>query len=229
MTNSRFFPKARIILVRHGQSVANTGSATESHITNPLTELGWAQARNFADGFNCSPTRFVLSSFLRARQTAAPLLQRFPFVPIEDWPIQEFTYLEPTRHDGTTEDERLPHVLRYWERCDPAYQDGPNAESFSHFFDRTRNAIHRLSATHPGDCIVLFTHGLWMQAFRLCLLFPNTTDKELMANFRSFHFVNLIRNLDQLEFTALDGQILPAGQRQLSVTSFTLQGATSHE
>ena len=65
-----------------------------------------------------------------------------------------------------------------------------------------------------------------MQAFRLVLLFPDATDAELMSNFRRFHFVNLIQNVDSLEFEVRDGKIRLIGQPHL--TGFTLQGETSH-
>lgn len=221
MTNSSSLSGAKIILVRHGQSTANAGGVTNDHMAIPLTELGWTQARTFAADFSQVPTRFIVSTFLRARQTAYPLLQRFPHTPVEDWPIHEFTYLEPARHNGTTDAQRMPHVLEYWERCDPSYIDGPSAESFSNFLDRVRHAIQRLSVAPLGACIVVFTHGLWMQAFRLCLLFPHSTDAELMLNFRTFHFSNLLHNLDSLEFDASNGQMRLLGQPYLS--NFTLQ------
>jgi hypothetical protein len=65
-----------------------------------------------------------------------------------------------------------------------------------------------------------------MQAFRLVLLFPNATDAELMANFRRFHFVNLIQNVDSLEFEVRDGKIQLIGPPHQ--TDFTLQGAKSY-
>jgi broad specificity phosphatase PhoE len=227
MMNPSSSSSARILLVRHGQSVANAGGVTESHVTNPLTEFGWAQAHSFAAEFSHPPTRFVLSSFLRARQTAEPLLKRFPGVPVEDWPIHEFTYLAPARHNGTTNQQRMPHVVEYWKRCDPAYSDGPESESFSSFLDRARDVIRRLAASAPGNRIVLFTHGLWMHAFRLLLLFPHATDEKLMTNFRRLYHVNPIHNLDPLEFESFDNQIRLPGQQHL--TTFILQGATSHD
>jgi 2,3-bisphosphoglycerate-dependent phosphoglycerate mutase len=216
----------RILLVRHGQSVANAGGIPPDHITNPLTELGHAQAKAFADGVSCEPTLFLISPFLRAQQTAEPLLQRFPTIPVEEWPIQEFTFLEPNRHKGTNEEQQMPHILEYWERGDPAYLSGPGAESFTLFLDRARHAIQRLARMAPGGCIVVFTHGLLMQAFRLLVLFPNATDAELMANFRRFHFVNFIENTDSLELEAVGGKIRLVGQSHL--TDFALQGETSH-
>jgi probable phosphoglycerate mutase len=83
-----------------------------------------------------------------------------------------------------------------------------------------------LEGADPGGCIVLFTHGYFMQAFRLVLLFPNATDAELMANFQRFHLVNLIQNADSLEFEVCDGKIRFIGQPRLM--GFTLQGETSH-
>jgi probable phosphoglycerate mutase len=216
----------RILLVRHGQSVANAGGIVENHETTPLTPLGLAQAQAFAETFSLHPTLFIRSPFLRAQQTSEPLLQRFPDVPIEDWPIHEFTYLEPSRHNGTHEEQQLPHVHTYWERGDPAYLDGPAAESFSLFLDRARNASSRLAQMDPGGCIVVFTHGLLMQAFRMLLLFPRATDAELMSNFRRFHFSHFIENTETLEFEAANGQLRMIGQQHL--TTFTLQGESLH-
>src|SRR5580704_19507902 len=93
----------RIILVRHGESVANAGGKTADQITNPLTPLGRAQSRDFAQRLDCEPTLFITSSFVRAQQTAEPLRQRFPSVPVEEWPIHEFTFLNPSRHNNTSE------------------------------------------------------------------------------------------------------------------------------
>ena len=217
---------SRIILVRHGESVANAGGKTADHATNPLTPFGRAQSRDFSERLDCRPTLLVTSPFLRAQQSAEPLRQRFPDVPVEEWLIQEFTFLDPSRHRNTSEMDRQPYVRTYWQRHDPAYIDGLGAESFTLFLDRTREAIHRLVNRNPGGCIIMFTHGFFMQAFRLVVLFPNATDAELMSNFLRFHLVNLIQNTDSLEFEGHDGKIRLIGQPNL--TGITLQGENSH-
>ena len=216
----------RIILVRHGQSVANAGGTPPDHITNPLTELGREQAKAFAEGFDCKPTLFLVSPFLRARQTAEPLLRRFPDVPVEEWPIHEFTYLDPARHNGTNEEQQMPAILKYWQLLDPAYIAGPGAESFTQFLDRARESIRRLARIAPGGCIVVFTHGFTMQAVRLLLLFPNATDAELMSNFRRFHSSNFIENAESLEFEVRGDRMKLVGQPYLN--AFTLLGENSH-
>jgi broad specificity phosphatase PhoE len=221
----------RIIFVRHGQSLANSGGRTADHDTNPLTELGRAQAKSFAERVDCKPTLIITSPFLRAKQTAEPLQQRFPDVPVEEWPIQEFTFLEPSLHRNTSEADRDPHVSTYWQRGDAAYVGGPGAESFSAFLDRAREAIRRLVDRRlvnrdAAGCIVIFSHGYFMQALRMVLLFPNATDAQVMANFLRFHLVNFIQNTDSLEFEVRGGKIYLIGQ-PLSA-SFALQGETSH-
>jgi 2,3-bisphosphoglycerate-dependent phosphoglycerate mutase len=221
MTYSNSKQITRIILVRHGQSVANAGGTPPDHITNPLTELGHAQAKAFSEGVDCSPTLFLVSPFLRARQTAEPLRRRFPEIPVEEWPIHEFTFLEPSRHSGTNEEQQMPHITEYWERGDPAYLTGPGAESFTLFLDRAREASGRLAQMAPGGCIVVFTHGLLMQAFRLLSLFPKATDAQLMANFRRFHFLHFITNTESLELEVVDGELWLVGQDRLA--AFTLQ------
>ncbi len=216
----------RVILVRHGESVANAGGRTPDHIRNPLTQVGRAQSSDFAQRLDCVPTLLVTSSFLRAQQTAEPVQQRFPDAPIEEWPIHEFNFLEPSRHHNTTEADREPHVINYWRRLDPEFIDGPGAESFRDFLDRAREAVHRLESQNLGGCVVIFTHGYFMQAFRLVLLFPEASNAELMSNFRRFHLVNLIRNTDSLEFEVHGGKIRLIGQPNLQ--HFTLQGENSH-
>jgi broad specificity phosphatase PhoE len=120
----------------------------------------------------------------------------------------------------------MPHILKYWERPDPAYLDGPGAETFTQFLDRARSAILRFAKMAPGGCVVVFTHGFMMQAIRLLLLFPHATDAELMRNFRRFHSNNFVANTEVAEFEVREGRIKLVGQ--LHLNDFTLLGETSH-
>src|SRR5258708_35795501 len=123
----------RIILVRHGQSVTNAGGRAADHVSNSLTELGRAQAREFAERLDCKPTLFVTSPFLRAQQTSEPLRQRFPDVPVEEWPVQEFSFFNPALHRSTSEADCEPHVIGYPHRRGPASNNTPQHGAF-HFF-----------------------------------------------------------------------------------------------
>ena len=55
---------------------------------------------------------------------------------VEEWPIQEFTYLDPARCQNMTPAERAPMVRAYWELADPTHVDGAGAESFTAFLSR---------------------------------------------------------------------------------------------
>jgi broad specificity phosphatase PhoE len=92
----------KILLIRHAESAANAGLATVSPDSIPLTEKGIEQARLLANFLADAPALIVVSPFLRARQTAAPLIERFLNAEVENWEVQEFTYLSKTRcgHSG---------------------------------------------------------------------------------------------------------------------------------
>ncbi|EQB02035.1 hypothetical protein L485_01625 [Sphingobium baderi LL03] len=118
----------RAIFIRHGQSTGNAGVPCDDLGAIELTELGQEQAREVAASWTQAPALIVTSPYTRTRQTAAPTIARFPGVPVEVWPIEEFTYLQPARWNGTRSAERMPHLERYWSAADPDYCDGEGAE-----------------------------------------------------------------------------------------------------
>src|SRR3546814_3784674 len=91
--------------------------------------------------------------------TAAPTIARFPGVPVEVWPIEEFTYLQPARCNGTRSAERMPHLERYWSAADPDYCDGEGAESFRALLGRCEAALARLAAMPPASLVYVFGPG----------------------------------------------------------------------
>ena len=121
----------RVIFIRHGESTGNAGVPCHDLGAIELTELGQEQAREVAASWIEAPALIVTSPYTRTQQTAAPTIARFPGVPVEVWPIEEFTYLQPARWNGTRSAERMPHLERYWSAADPDYCDGEGAESFA--------------------------------------------------------------------------------------------------
>jgi len=180
-------------LVRHGESAANAGSATTDPATIPLTLTGCDQAERVAAGLSQRPDLIVVSPYLRTQQTAEPTMRHFPEVPVETWPVQEFTYLSPSRCIDTTAEQRRLLVEAYWHRCDPDHDDGPSAESFSAMLGRVRDLQDRLAA-HPAGCIAVFTHGQVMQALRLLDMHPTMGNRELMARILEFDRQSPVHN-----------------------------------
>lgn len=154
---------SQVWLIRHGESISNADLPTGDPAESALTEKGLAQAGQIVNAFDTAPDLFVISSYLRARQTAVPTLNRFPYVPHEEWPVHEFTYLHPARYHGTTGTERRPYALAYWERCDPLEKEGGAGESFAELLARVQETVSRLRQ-HPADFIVVFSHGLFLRA-----------------------------------------------------------------
>lgn len=175
-----------IWLIRHAESTANAGAVTSVPETIPLTETGFKQAECVVSVFDKQPDLIVVSPFLRARETAAPLLQRFPNAVVEEWHVQEFTYLATDRCANTTLTDRKPLVAAYWERSEPNYCDGPGAESFAQFVLRVKEMIERLQMS-KANFVVVFTHGQLIQ-LTMWLLWHNVDDLsgKSMAMFRFF-------------------------------------------
>ena len=173
----------RATLIRHGQSTGNAGLPCDNLALLELTELGWRQSREVAAAWVERPDWIVTSPYLRTQQTAEPTMARFPDVPIEVWPIQEFTYLEPSRWNGTLSVERKPSIERYWQACDPAYCDGYGAESFSTLLRRAEAALARLKVMPEDALVYVFSHGQFLQAVCMTALHPEAEDREHMRRF----------------------------------------------
>ena len=184
--------------IRHAESTANIGEATESPHSVPLTARGRDQAENLARSLSTAPDLVVMSPFQRARDTAAPTLRRFPGVRAEVWPIQEFTYLAPLRCAGTSVSQRRAWVDAYWAAADPLSVDGPGSESFSDFIGRVRAAQRRIESLHLTGTrrVLMFGHGQFIQALRLIVDMESNDPLPAMQAFRSLDQQEPIRNAE---------------------------------
>ncbi|MBW8486153.1 histidine phosphatase family protein [Actinomadura parmotrematis] len=154
----------RAWLIRHGQSESNAGLPTNGPGAAPLTELGHAEARRVAARFDAPPALIAVSPFRRARETAAPTIARFPDVPCEEWPVQEFTYLGALHGPQTTVEQRRPFAEAYWRRCDPDLVEGGDGESFRDLIGRARAMLERLAALPADGPVAVFSHAMFIRA-----------------------------------------------------------------
>ena len=185
-----------IMLIRHAESEANAGGVTVTPESIALTERGHQQARALADSLDAAPTLIIVSPFLRTQQTAEPTSERYPEAAIEQWPIQEFTYLSPVRCRNTTLEQRVPWAAEYWHRGDPHYHDGDGAESFVEFLGRVQDFSAQLSCRTERP-ILVFGHQMFITAY-LWLRDGSCTDSvEDMRTFRTYLLENVIPNVGQ--------------------------------
>jgi broad specificity phosphatase PhoE len=171
-------------MIRHGQSRANAGRETTDPAMIPLSPTGERQAAHVARVFDRGPKLILTSPFLRARRTAQATVDRFPCVRIEEWPIQEFTYLGRLHGRSTTGAQRRPFVDAYWSTADPSYHDDARSESFVDVYARARQFLTRLSR-HDAGPVAVFTHGLFTRIVLWAILTGETTPS--VDNMRRFH------------------------------------------
>lgn len=176
----------KIVFIRHGESTGNAGIPSHDLSQIELTDKGHLQAAMLASAWVDIPSLIATSPYLRTQLTAQPTITRFPMLPVEVLPIEEFTYLEPSRWNGTSRAKRLPHIDAFWDQADPTYQDGPGAESFDTLLARVQMTFDRINRLEPGSLVYAFSHGQFMQALRLRLMFPEWSSKQLMQRFWSF-------------------------------------------
>ena len=153
-----------IRFIRHGESESNAGLPSSSDLSTPLTQKGMDQAQWVAQNLNFKPNLFILSPYLRAQQTAVPALLKYPNVPVEIWPIQEFSYLSYDMYQNTTSENRRSLSINYFKEADPDKVLGEGGESFHQFIQRIGNAITSLQET-DADKIIIFGHGWFVRAF----------------------------------------------------------------
>lgn len=149
----------RLCIVRHGETDWNAGKRIQGQIDVPLSTLGHAQARAtgntlMSEGFAAVYT----SDLIRARQTAEATAH------LAHLPVQ----IEPglrERHygvfQGLTYEEvaaRYPEDHRRHKARDPRFvpQGGESLLDLAGRLEATCSALVR---RHPGEAIVLFTHG----------------------------------------------------------------------
>lgn len=187
----------KIWLIRHGESTANAGAATEDHRTIPLSPLGEEQAKAVSL-IVPRPDLIITSPYARARQTAAPLCRLYPDVPVEVWPsVHEFVYLSPCTCVGTTSAQRRPRVIAYWRNLDPDYVDAGDAESYRDLVSRITETLSALEKRRE-HFIVIFTHA---QFIRNLLLVRHEPGLAAAAYMRRFLHSPAIKNGQIVEIT----------------------------
>jgi broad specificity phosphatase PhoE len=191
------------IFIRHGQSTANAGDWNQPFAQIELTPLGQHQAEALAARWEFTPSLIVVSPFVRTQQTAAPTIARFPDVPVETWPIQEFTFWDIAHWGGSAPEIEVEDVERFWRVGDPQHRRG-NAETFAELLGRAEAALKRLQTLHAEAPVLLFTHGHFIQAVRHVVMFPHWTAEEKMLHFRGFDDRTKVRNT-QLVTARFDG------------------------
>jgi broad specificity phosphatase PhoE len=201
-----------VYFIRHGESESNAGQKTEHPQSVNLTERGITEAFNRAAGWEETPGLIVTSAYTRTKQTAAPLIAKFPGAQQEEWNIHEYTYLAASKYKNTTNLERAPFMHEYWDRAEPDFKDGGTAESFAEFAQRCKDAVEKIRNA-KDDVTVAYCHGYMINGILMALDGKfDTVTPDTMRAFWKFHAENRVDNCEVFTFAVDGGKVSYLGK-----------------
>lgn len=188
--------------IRHAESITNAGGAWDDPATIPLTPKGYDQAARVAEVLKGKPkpSLIVTSPYTRTYETAKPTLAYLHDVEHTVWPVHEFTYLSAQRLGVRTTNTRYDDMNSYWEREDPEYIDGPDAESYIDFMKRVDAAIACIQNLDHAHTFI-FSHGQFLKALFYRLAQEGTDQMFSMAELRRFSEDFSVRNTAVAHYT----------------------------
>lgn len=153
-----------LLLIRHGETVANRLGRLAGWTDTPLTPAGERQAARLAEHLAASERLGALyaSPLQRAWHTALAISRRLGLPPIPLPDLREW-------HGGDTEDltreeieARFPGLQRRAQRAlrhrDLSFR-WPGGESRGDFEERVQRAFAAIVAAHPGRTAAVVAHG----------------------------------------------------------------------
>jgi len=151
--------RTTLLLVRHGETPANTDGIWHGSIDSPLTDRGRAQAARVArliETTYADASAVYTSDLQRARLTAEAIAAVLGFEPRVETGLREYdlgTWEGKTYHE-------LFHEHRFFERIKTDPHFAPHGGESPHTVtERLVAALGAIAAGHPGERVVIVTHG----------------------------------------------------------------------
>lgn len=153
-----------ILLARHGETDWNREQRWQGWADRPLNELGRAQAGELADSIEGREINAVYSSDLtRARETAEIVAARLGLDVTPDEALREVDVGEWSGLSLAEAEARFPEGFRRWQDGRHGWESGESYEKMSR---RVVLALLRIAAVHPGETLLVVTHGGSIRACR---------------------------------------------------------------
>lgn len=160
----------KLIIVRHGYSVANQERKFSGQMDTPLTEIGVKQAIETADFVlkNYKIDKIYSSDLSRAVKTAELVSKATGIDIILDKNLRELDV-------GSWQNKAIADVKNefptsfelYKTNVGRGHPDG--GEKFSDFMDRTKDAIIKIATENQDKTVLVSTHGGVIRALRCTL------------------------------------------------------------
>ncbi len=149
----------RLIVVRHGETAWNVDTRIQGHLDIPLNATGLWQARQLAGALAGEAISAIYTSdLLRARKTAQAVADATGAALVDEPGLRERAFGSFQGRTFAEVETEHPEQARRWRQRDPDYApDG--GESLRVLRERVVDTTHRLAARHPGELVLLVTHG----------------------------------------------------------------------
>jgi probable phosphoglycerate mutase len=149
----------RLIVVRHGETAWNVDTRIQGHLDIPLNATGLWQARQLGDALAGEAISAIYTSdLLRARRTAQAVADATGAALVDEPGLRERAFGSFQGRTFAEVETEHPEQARRWRQRDPDYApDG--GESLRVLRERVVDTTHRLAARHPGELVLLVTHG----------------------------------------------------------------------
>jgi probable phosphoglycerate mutase len=133
-----------LLLVRHGETDWNAEGRLQGHTDRPLNEYGRRQAKELADRLagDEAVDAIYASDLSRAKETAEIVGERLGLPVVVDADLREKHW---GTWEGLTGDERA--AIEFVGESTEAHRE------------RVMRAVRRIAERHPGQRIVVVTHG----------------------------------------------------------------------
>lgn len=152
-------PVTRICFIRHGETDWNAEKRLQGHTDIELNARGRTQAAALPGAFADTPVDAVYSSDLkRARATAQPLADALGLDLRLRPVLRERNYGRCEGHTFAEIEVQFPDDAAAIRSRDPDYVS-PGGESRRQHQKRVLDAVAGLVAEHPGQTLVVVTHG----------------------------------------------------------------------
>lgn len=149
----------RILLTRHGQTVANREARFCGQSETPLTEFGVRQADALARRLAATDIHAVYASdFSRATETAARLIVGRGLDLKLEPSLREIHYGEWEMQRERDVAKRDPEPFALMRAEDPAWRP-PGGETISEVRARTFAAVHSIAKRHAHQTVLVVSHG----------------------------------------------------------------------
>jgi probable phosphoglycerate mutase len=152
-----------LLLVRHGESEPMVPGRpfplVDGHGDPELAPDGWVQAEQVAERLaGHSIDAIYVSTLRRTAQTAAPLAARLGLEPVVEPELRE-VYLGEWEGELYRKHMAEGHPTALRVLSEQRWDAIPGAESAASIRTRVRDALDRIVKAHPGQCVVVFSHG----------------------------------------------------------------------